>query len=134
MNNETKSKDIVESLKSLNVMELDKLIKELQEQFGIDSSQLVGSAPSAAVAEESTPASSGLQVVKITSVGNKINLIKLIKETCGLGLGEAKTAVEGITESNPFVIPSKGGLKEDDIKELIKKIEATESKFTKAAA
>ena len=114
--------DIVEAIKSMSVLELSELSKELQEVFGVTPSAGVAMAPAAgggggaaAPAVEEAPTSFD---VIMTSFGDKkINVIKVVREITGLGLKEAKDLVEAV----PSKI--KEGLNAEDAKTLKEKLE-----------
>jgi large subunit ribosomal protein L7/L12 len=83
------------SLDAMSVMELNDLVKAIEEKFGVSAAAMA--APAAAggaaapVAEEKTEFN-----VMLTEIGaNKINVIKAVREITGLGLAEAKALVEG---------------------------------------
>jgi len=82
------------SLDSMSVMDLNDLVKALEEKFGVSAAAM--SAPAAAgaaapVAEEKTE----FNVMLMEFGANKINVIKAVREITGLGLAEAKALVEG---------------------------------------
>ena len=88
--------NLVEEVKTLTVLELSELVKALEEEFGVSAAapvaMMAGPAAGAAPAEEEktefTPT--------LTEVGgNKIAVIKVVRELTGLGLKEAKEAVDG---------------------------------------
>ncbi len=84
----------IEEVKSMTVVELNDLVKKLEEEFGVSAAAAVvagGSAPAAAAAEEKTE----FTVVLKDAGANKINVIKAVREITGLGLGESKALVEG---------------------------------------
>ncbi len=116
------SKDeIVEAIKSMSVLELSELSKELQEVFGVTPSAAVavaapsGTSGAPAAAAEEAPTSFD---VIMTSFGEKkINVIKVVREITGLGLKEAKDMVEAV----PSKI--KEGLNADEAKALKEKLE-----------
>lgn len=113
--------DIVEAIKSMSVLELSELSKELQEVFGVTPSAGVavaaapggGAAPAAAVEEAPT----SFDVVMTSFGEKKINVIKVVREITGLGLKEAKDMVEAV----PSKI--KEGLNADEAKALKEKLE-----------
>ncbi len=82
------------SLDTMSVMDLNDLVKAIEEKFGVSAAAM--SAPAAAgaaapAAEEKTEFN-----VMLTEIGaNKINVIKAVREITGLGLAEAKALVEG---------------------------------------
>ncbi len=82
-------KKIIEAIKEMKVVELNELVKAIEEEFGVTAA-----APVAAAAAADTSATAE-KTVKLTSAGgNKIAVIKLIREVKGLGLMEAKQFVE----------------------------------------
>ena len=86
--------DILEAVSKMTVMEIVDLISAMEEKFGVSAAAAVAAAPaaSAAVAEEQTEFD-----VILTSFGeNKVAVIKTVRGITGLGLKEAKDAVEGV--------------------------------------
>ena len=94
-----KVQGILESIKTLNVLELSQLVKALETEFGVTAAAPVamaaapaaGGAAPAAAAEEKTE----FTVILKTIGANKINVIKVIREITNLGLKESKDLVEG---------------------------------------
>ena len=92
--------EIVESIKTMNIMELSDLIKTIEDTFGITAAApvAVAAAPAAGAAAEAAPADEDEQSefdVMIQDIGpNKINVIKAVRELTSLGLREAKELVE----------------------------------------
>lgn len=89
--------NLVEEVKALTVLELSELVKALEEEFGVSAA-----APAVAVAAAPAAAEAAVEVeqtefdVVLESAGaGKINVIKVVKEALGLGLKEAKAAVDG---------------------------------------
>ncbi len=91
--------DVIEYLKNMTLLEASQLVKELEETFGVSAAAAtVAAAPAAsggggeaaAAAEEKTEFDVVLQAVG----GNKINVIKVVREITALGLKEAKDLVE----------------------------------------
>jgi large subunit ribosomal protein L7/L12 len=85
--------EIIDAIKELTVMELNDLVKACEEEFGVSAAAgvaVVAAGPAEAV-EEKTEFD-----VELTSFGaQKIKVIKVVREITGLGLKEAKEAVEG---------------------------------------
>ena len=85
--------EIIDAIKELTVMELNELVKACEEEFGVSAAAgvaVVAAGPAEAV-EEKTEFD-----VELTSFGDqKIKVIKVVREITGLGLKEAKAAVEG---------------------------------------
>lgn len=88
---------ILEEVKALSVLELNELVKALEEEFGVSAAAMVAVAPGAAGAagaaaeEEQTE----FTVVLKSPGGSKIPVIKVVREITGLGLKEAKELVDG---------------------------------------
>ncbi|HBH94955.1 MAG TPA: 50S ribosomal protein L7/L12, partial [Ruminococcaceae bacterium] len=105
---------LVEEVKTLSVLELNDLVKALEEEFGVSAAAMVASAPAGgagAAVEEKTEFD-----VVLESFGDaKMNVIKAVKDICGLGLKEAKELVE----SAPKAI--KEGVAKAEAEELKKK-------------
>ena len=86
---------MIEEIKGMTVLELNSLVKAIEEEFGVSAAAPVavaaeGAAPAAAAAEEKTE----FNVVLKEIGGNKIAVIKAVREITGLGLVEAKNMVE----------------------------------------
>ncbi len=81
------TKDIIESLKEMTILEVKELVDAMKEEFGVDPSAVaVAAAPAQAAEEES----SSKTVVLKEAGASKIAVIKIIRELTGLGLVEAK--------------------------------------------
>lgn len=115
---------LIEEVKALTVMELSELVKALEEEFGVSAAAPVavaatGAAPAAdaGAAEEKTE----FDVVLKEVGGEKIKVIKVVREVTGLGLKEAKDVVDGAPKT---------------VKENVSKDEATEieAKFKEVGA
>ncbi len=99
-------KKLVEEIKTMTVLEVSELVKELEETFGVSAAAPVAvAAPvagAAPAAEEKTEFT-----VELTEVGaNKIAVIKAVREITGLGLGEAKALVEGAPKAVKENVPT----------------------------
>lgn len=108
--------DILEAISSMTVVEVVDLISAMEEKFGVSAAAAVAAAPgaggeSAAAAEEQTE----FNVVMTSFGGNKVSVIKAVRSLTGLGLKEAKEAVEGTPAT---------------LKEGVSKEEAEETKKT----
>ena len=91
--------DVIEFLKNMSLLEASQLVKDLEETFGVSAAAAAVAAPvaaagaggeAAAAAEEKTEFDVILQAIG----GNKINVIKVVREVTALGLKEAKDLVE----------------------------------------
>ena len=89
-----KSTQILELVKGLTILELADLVKALEEEFGVSAAPVaVAAAPGAAAApaaEEKTE----FDVILKDAGASKLNVIKVVKDVCGLGLKDAKDLVE----------------------------------------
>ena len=100
---------LIEDVKSLTVLELSELVKALEEEFGVSAAAPVAvaaaAAPAAAAAEEEK---TEFDVVLKAVGGNKIAVIKAVREITGLGLKEAKEVVDNAPKA------IKEGVSKDD--------------------
>ena len=114
-----KVQTIIESIKGLSLLEASELVKGLEETFGV-------SAAAASVAVAAAPAAGGgaaapveekteFNVVLTAVGGNKIGVIKVVREVTSLGLKEAKDLVEGAPK------PVKEGVSKDEAENIKKK-------------
>lgn len=90
---------LIEEVKSMTVVELNDLVKALEEEFGVSAAAPVAAAGAAAGAAEAAPAveeKTEFNVVLKDFGANKIGVIKVVREFTGLGLAEAKKAVESL--------------------------------------
>ena len=88
---------LIEEVKAMSVVELNDLVKALEEEFGVSAAAPV--AVAGAVAAEAAPAEeekTEFNVVLKDIGANKIGVIKVVREFTGLGLAEAKKAVEAM--------------------------------------
>ena len=97
---------IIEAIEQMNVLELSELVKALEEKFGVSAAAPVavvagGAAEAAAPAEEKTE----FDVILKGFGAEKIKVIKVVRELTGLGLKEAKEAVEGVPTKLKEALP-----------------------------
>ncbi len=113
---------VVSYIENLSVLDLSKLVKELEEKFGVSAAApmavMGGAAAGGAPAAEKTE----FEVVLTSGGDQKINVIKEVRAITGLGLKEAKDLVEGAPKS------IKEGLSKKDAEEMKKKLEAAGAK------
>lgn len=112
-----KYKDILDKVADMKVMELAELVKAMEEKFGVSAAMPVMAAGAGAgaggeVAEEKT----AFNVLLKDAGGQKIQVIKVLREALALGLQEAKA----LTDAAPKVV--KEGLKKEEAEELKKKL------------
>ena len=110
--------NILEEIKSLTILELNELVKAVEEEFGVSAAAPVGvvaaaGAAPAAAAEEKTE----FDVVLASFGGNKLGVIKAVREITGLGLKEAKEMVEGAPKT------VKEGVSKDEAETVKKALE-----------
>ena len=110
--------EMIQAIKEMSVLELNELVKALQDEFGVSAAapmMAMAAAPAAeaAVVEEKTSFDAILE-----SVGDKkINVIKVVREITGLGLKEAKDLVEGAPQ------PVKQGVNKEEAEAIKAKLE-----------
>lgn len=107
--------EFIASLKEMTVLELNELVKAIEEEFGVTAAAPVAAA-GAAVAEEAQGPSTFDVILKEIGPG-KINVIKAVRELTGLGLKEAKDLVDNAPKA------VKEGVSEDEAKALKAKLE-----------
>ena len=115
--------EFIDAIKELSVLELNDLVKACEEEFGVSAAAgvvVAAAAGDAAAAEEKDEFD-----VELTEVGpNKVKVIKVVRESTGLGLKEAKEVVDGA----PKVL--KEGASKAEAEELKTKLEAEGAKVT----
>ena len=84
--------EFISAVKEMSVLELNDLVKAIEEEFGVSAAAPVAVAGVAAAAEEQGP--SEVDVVLKSAGANKLAVIKLVREITGLGLKEAKDLVD----------------------------------------
>ena len=85
---------IVETIKGLTILELNELVKAVEEEFGVSAAPVAAvgvAAPAAAAVEEKTE----FDVILANFGAKKLDVIKVVREITGLGLKDAKDLVEG---------------------------------------
>jgi len=86
-------KNMIEEIKKMTVVELNDLVKAIEEEFGVSAAAMAVAAPAAGAAEAAEEKTE-FNVV-LTDIGaNKIAVIKVVREITGLGLAEAKALVD----------------------------------------
>jgi len=92
------NQEIVDALKEKSLLETSELVKMIEETFGVSAAAAVAAAPAAAAGggEAAAPAEEKTEfdVILQAAGGNKINVIKVVREVTALGLKEAKDLVE----------------------------------------
>jgi large subunit ribosomal protein L7/L12 len=116
----TSTADWIEELKGISVLELSERIKALEEEFGVSATAVAAAAPAAAAAadEDGAAEESSTVDVVITEVGGqKVPVIKVVRNATGLGLKEAKAVVD----ASPG--PVKEGIERDEAEKLKAELE-----------
>lgn len=85
---------IIEELKGLTVLELSELVHAVEDEFGVSAAAAVAVAGPAAGGEAAVEEKTDFDVVLKSAGGNKIAVIKVVREVTGLGLKEAKALVD----------------------------------------
>jgi large subunit ribosomal protein L7/L12 len=115
--------DILETISNMSVMEVVDLISAMEEKFGVSAAAAVAAAPVAAAGGGEAAAAQDEFNVVLTGFGeNKVAVIKAVRGITGLGLKEAKDAVEGV----PTVLKEGASKAEaDDLKKQLEEAGAT---------
>ncbi|WP_409229311.1 50S ribosomal protein L7/L12 [Gudongella sp. SC589] len=110
--------NLIEEVKSLTVLELSEMVKALEEEFGVSAAapMAVAAAPAAA-AEAAAEEQTEFDVILSSAGGEKIKVIKAVREITGLGLKEAKELVDNAPK------PIKEGASKEEAEELKAKLE-----------
>jgi len=121
--------EIIQAIDEMTVMELNELVKALQEKYGVTAAAPVaiaagpsvaaaGAAAEAAPAEEKT----AFDVILASAGDQKLQVIKVVREITQLGLKEAKDLVEGAPQ------PVKQGVSKEEAEEIKRKLEEVGAK------
>lgn len=88
---------LMEEIKGMSVLELNDFVKALEEEFGVSAAAMTVAAPAAGAGEAAPAAEEQTEFTVVLKEigGNKIAVIKAVREITGLGLGDAKALVEG---------------------------------------
>lgn len=116
-----KFKTLVETIATMSVLDLSELVKVLEKKFGVSVAMPMMAAASTqagAAGEEANETPSTVSVNLISAGGQKIQVIKVLREALGLGLKEAKD----VADAAPKII--KEGIAREEAEELKKKLES----------
>lgn len=123
------AEEIIQAIDEMTVMELNDLVKALQNKYGVTAAAPVAMAampammPGAAPAEaEPAEEKTSFDVVLASAGDNKLQVIKVVREITQLGLKEAKDLVEGAPQ------PVKQGVSKEEAEEIKKKLEEAGAK------
>ncbi len=109
---------LVEDVKELTVLELNDLVKALEEEFGVSAAAMVAAGPAAGAGAAAAEEKTEFDVVLASFGEKKMDVIKAVKDICGLGLKESKELVE----SAPKAL--KEGVSKAEAEEIKTKLEA----------
>ena len=111
----------IDDIKALTVLELNELVKAIEEEFGVSAAapvMVAGAAAAAPAEEEKTE----FDLILAEAGASKMGVIKLVKDITGLGLKDAKALVDGAPK------PVKEGISKADAEEIKKKLEEAGAK------
>ena len=111
---------LIEEVKNLTVLELSELVHALEDEFGVSAAAMA--APAAGAAAPAAEEKTEFDVVLADVGAEKIKVIKVVREITGLGLAEAKAAVEAAPKA------LKEAVSKDEAEELKKKLEEAGAK------
>ena len=114
--------EFIEAIKELSVLELNELVKACEEEFGVSAAAgvVVAAAGAGEAAEEKTEFD-----VELTEVGGqKVKVIKVVREITGLGLKEAKAVVDGAPKT------LKEAVSKEEAEDIKKQLEEVGAKVT----
>ena len=109
--------NILEEIKSLTILELNDLVKAVEEEFGVSAAAPVGVVAAAGAAAPAAEEKTEFDVVLASFGANKLNVIKAVREITGLGLKDAKDLVEGAPKT------VKEGVSKDEAEGIKKALE-----------
>ena len=109
---------MIEEVKSLTVLELNELVKALEEEFGVSAAAAVAAPAAGGAAAPAAEEKTEFDVVMTDFGAEKIKVIKEVRGITGLGLAEAKAMVEGV----PAKV--KEGVSKEEAEEIKAKLEA----------
>lgn len=114
--------ELIQALEKMTLLEVNDLVKTLEEKWGVSAAAPVAvaaAAPAAAAVEKTE-----FDVILTDAGANKINVIKVVREITGLGLKDAKDLVDGAPK------PVKEGIAKKDAEDIKGKIEVAGGKVT----
>lgn len=113
----SKIQTIIDTVKELSVIELSELVKAFEEEFGVSAAAPVAVAVAGGAAAPAEEEQTEFDVILTAAGGNKIAVIKVVREITGLGLKEAKEVVDGAPK------PVKEKVEKAEADEIKKKLE-----------
>ena len=107
---------VIDYLSNLSVMDIAKLTKSLEDKWGVKAAPAMVAGPAAAAAAPAAVEQTEFNVILTAAGGNKIQVIKAIREITSLGLKEAKDLVDGAPKE------VKAGVSKEEAEDIKKKI------------
>ena len=86
---------MIEEIEKMTVLELNELVKKIEDKFGVSAAAMAGAAPAGGAAAPAAEEQTEFTVILKDIGPNKIPVIKVVRELTSLGLGEAKALVDG---------------------------------------
>ena len=108
---------IIEAIKGLTILELNDLVKAVEEEFGVSAAAPVGVAVAGGAAAPAAEEKTEFDVILASAGASKLNVIKVVREITGLGLKDAKDLVEAAPKA------VKEGVSKDEAEALKKQLE-----------
>lgn len=112
------TQEIIEKIEKMTVLELNDLVKTLEEKFGVSAAAPMAAAAAPTAAADAGDDAGTVDVILTAAGDKKIQVLKIVREITGLGLKEAKDLVDGAPK------PVKEGISADEAKEIKTRIEA----------
>lgn len=106
------------ALDAMSVLELNDLVKAIEEKFGVSAAAIAGPATGGGAAAAAVEEQTEFNVILTEFGANKVSVIKAVREITGLGLKEAKDLVDGAPK------PVKEGVSKDEAKDIETKLKA----------
>lgn len=113
---------IIDAIKEMSVLELNELVKAIEEEFGVTAAAPVAVAGAAAGGAEAGEEKSDFDVILADAGASKIKVIKVVREITGLGLKDAKELVDNAPK------PVKEGVAKEEAEEMKAKLEEVGAK------
>ena len=113
---------MIEEIKALSVLELSELVHAVEEEFGVSAAAAVAVAGPAAAGAAAVEEKTEFDVVLAEAGGEKITVIKAVREITGLGLADAKALVDGAPKTLKEAAPK------EEAEEIKKKLEEVGAK------
>ena len=114
--------NIIETIKGMTVLELNELVKTIEEEFGVSAAAAVAVAAPAAGGAAAAAEQTEFDAILADFGANKINVIKVVREITGLGLKEAKALVDEAPK------PVKTAVSKEEAEDIKAKLEAAGAK------